>query len=78
MEFVSFICMKFPNIRIIHAIFVHAVKTQCMFMSRDQNAGRSQNMKVDKEILCKGGRVKIFGNNLNKQNSIQEEIKSRL
>jgi len=26
----------------------------------------------------KGGRVQTFGNNLNNQNSIQEEIKSRL
>jgi hypothetical protein len=26
----------------------------------------------------KGGRVKIFGNNFNNKNSIQEEIKSRL
>jgi len=33
----------------------------------------SQNMKT-----VRGGRVQIFGNNLKNQNSIQEEIKSRL
>ena len=47
MKYVSFVCMKYPNIWIIHAIFIHADKTKYMFMYRDQNAGRSHNMKVD-------------------------------
>jgi len=46
-----------------------------MVISRDKNAGRNHNMKVDKEILCKRGRVQIFGNNLNKQNSMQEKLR---
>jgi hypothetical protein len=44
-------------------------------MSRDENAGRSYSVKMQNisfEI------VEEFGTNLTKQNSIQEEIKSRL
>jgi hypothetical protein len=40
---------------------VNADKTKYMFMSRDQNAGRSHDIN----ILCKGGRVQILGNKLN-------------
>jgi hypothetical protein len=40
---------------------VNADKTKYMVMSRDQNAGRSRDIN----ILCKGGRVQIFGNNSN-------------
>ena len=42
---------------------VNADKTKYMVMSRDQNAGRSHGIKVDKSSF---GRVHIFGNNLNK------------
>jgi len=35
-----------------------------MVMSRDQNAGRSQSVKIDDGMyLCKGETVQIFGNN---------------
>ena len=44
---------------------VNADKTRYMAMSQDQNAGRSHKIKTDK-LLCSGGRVQIFGNNLNK------------
>ena len=40
---------------------VNADKTKFMIMSRDQNAGRSYNMKIDNS-----GRVQIFGNTVNK------------
>ena len=57
---------------------VNADKTKYMVMSKDQNARVSHNIKIDNSAFEKGGRVQIFGNNLNNQNSIQEEIKSRL
>ena len=47
-------------------------------MSPDQNAGRSRNMKNDNSSF---DRVKVFiylGTTLTNENSIQEEIKSRL
>jgi len=37
------------------------VKTKYMIMSRDQNAGRSYNMKIYNSSI-----VQIFGNNVNK------------
>ena len=40
--------------------------TKYMIMSRDQNAGRSYSMKIDSSSIEKGGRVQIFGNNVNK------------
>jgi len=49
-----------------------------MVMSRDQNAGRIHNMKIDNSSF---DRVEVFiylGTTLTDQNSIQEEIKSRL
>jgi len=51
---------------------VSADKTKCMVMSRDQNAGRIQSVRID--------RVEEFeylGTTLTNQNSIVEEIKSR-
>jgi hypothetical protein len=53
---------------------VNADKTKYMVMSQDQNAGRSHSMKTDGSS---NKRVQIFGNDAD-QNSIQEEIKSRL
>ena len=35
-------------------------------MFRDQDAERSQNIKTDIIVLGKGGRVQIFGYNLNR------------
>jgi hypothetical protein len=39
----------------------NADKTECMVMSRDQNAGQSHNIKIDNSSF---ERVQIFGNNL--------------
>ena len=47
-------------------------------MSRDQNAGRSHNMKIDNRSVERVEEFKYLGTNLTYQNSIQEEIKSRL
>ena len=45
---------------------VNADKTKYMVMSRDQNAGRSHNIKIDNSCFEMGGTVQIFGKNLNK------------
>jgi hypothetical protein len=50
---------------------VNAEKTNYMVMSRDLNAGRNHNLKTD-SFLCKGGRVQIFGNSLNKSKFYSE------
>jgi len=47
-------------------------------MSRDQNAGRIQSVRIDKSTFEKLEDFKYLGTNLTSQNSIAEEIKSRL
>jgi hypothetical protein len=49
-----------------------------MVMSRDQNAGRSHNMKIDNSYFERVEEFKYLGTTLTNQNSVQEEIKSRL
>jgi len=53
-------------------------KTKYVVTSRDQNAGRSINMKVDNRSFERVEDFKYLGTNLVNQNSIQEGIKSRL
>jgi len=48
-----------------------------MVMSRNQNAGRSHNMKIDNISFERVEAFKYLGTNVKDQNSIQEEIKSR-
>jgi len=57
---------------------VIADKSNYMVMSRDQNAGRSQNMKIINGSFEKVEELKYMGNPLTNRNSIQDEIKSRL
>ena len=47
-------------------------------MSRDQNAGRSHSINTDNNFFERVEEFKYLGKNLTYQNSIQEEIKSRL
>jgi len=47
-------------------------------MSKDQNAGRSHNIKVDNSSSERVEEFKYLGTTLKNQNSIQKEIKSRL
>ena len=47
-------------------------------MSRDQNAGRIHSMKTDNSSIERVEEFKYLGTTLTNQNSIQEEIKSRL
>ena len=59
-------------------LVVNADKTEYLIVSRDQNSGQSHRTKNDN---CSFERVEVFkylGTTLTNQNSIQEEIKSRL
>ena len=49
-----------------------------MIMSRDQNAGRSHSTKIDNSPIERAEEFKYLGTTLTNQNSIQEEIKSRV
>ena len=57
---------------------VNADKTKSMVMSRDQNAGRSHNMKTDYRSFEMVEEFKYLGKTFTNQSSIQKEIKSRL
>jgi hypothetical protein len=46
-------------------------------MSRDQNAGRSQNIKFDNSSFERVEDFKYLGTTITNQNSIQEQIKCR-
>jgi len=47
-------------------------------MSRNQNAERSHNIKIDNSFFECVEELKYLGTNLRNQTSIQEDIKSRL
>jgi len=49
-----------------------------MVMSRDQNAGRSYNMKLDNRPFEMVEEFRYLGTILTNQNSMQEAVKSRL
>jgi len=49
-----------------------------MVMSRDQNAARSHSVRIDNSTFERVEEFKYLGKNLTNQNSIPEEIKSRL
>jgi hypothetical protein len=57
---------------------VSADKTKYMVMSRDQNAGRSHSVRIGNSTFERVEEFKYFGTALTDQNSIAEEIKSRL
>ena len=57
---------------------INADKTKYMVMSWDQNAGQSHNMQIDNRAFERVEEFKYLGITLTNQNSIQEEIKSRL
>jgi len=48
-----------------------------MVMSRDQNTGRSQNIKIGTNSSERVEDFTYLGTTLTNQNSLQEEIKSR-
>jgi hypothetical protein len=57
---------------------VNADKTNYMAMSPDQNAGRSHNVEIGNSSFERVEQFKYLGKTLTKQNSIREEIMSRL
>jgi len=57
---------------------VSADKTKYMVMSRDQNAGRIQSVRIDNNTFEGVEVFKYLGTTLTNRNSIPEEIKSRL
>ena len=57
---------------------VHADKTKHVVMSREEMAGLSHTMKADNSSIERVEGFKCLGRTLTNQNSIQEEIKSRL
>jgi len=57
---------------------VNADKPKYMIMSSEQNTGRSYNTKVDNSSFERVEEFKYLGITLTNQNSIQEEIESRL
>ena len=57
---------------------VNADKIKYTVMSRDQNARRSHNIRFDKISFERVDQFEYLGTTLTNQNTIQEEIKSRL
>jgi hypothetical protein len=57
---------------------VNVDKTKYMVMSRDQNARRSHNIKIDNSSFERAEEFKYLGRTLTNQNSVQDEIKSKL
>jgi predicted fused transcriptional regulator/phosphomethylpyrimidine kinase len=57
---------------------VNAEKTKYMVMARKHNARQNHNIKLDNKSFERVEQFKYLGTTLTNQNSIQEEIKSRL
>jgi hypothetical protein len=57
---------------------VSADNTKYMVMSRNQNAGRRHNMKIDNRSFERVELFKYLGTTLKKQSSIRKEIKGKL
>ena len=57
---------------------VNADKTKYMVMSRDRNTGRGHSVKIDNSYIERVEEFRYLGTTITDQNSIHEEIKSRL
>jgi hypothetical protein len=55
-----------------------AEKTKYMIMSRHQNSGQNQNLRIANECFGKVATFKYLGTTLTNENDIPDEIKSRL
>ena len=58
--------------------FRFVVGSKYMVTYRDRNAGRGHSVKIDNSSIARVEEFKYLGTTLTDQNSIQEEIKSRL
>jgi len=52
----------------------NADKNKCMVMSRDQNAGRSHNIKIDNRYFKRVEEFQYLGTTFKNENSIQEKF----
>jgi hypothetical protein len=59
-------------------LVIASKECKCMVMSRDQNVGQNGNMKIRNKSFETVEQFKYLGTTLTNQNSIREEIKSRL
>jgi hypothetical protein len=57
---------------------INAEKTKYMLLSRHQNAGQNQDMKIENRSFENVSQLKYLGTTVTNQNLIQEEIKRRL
>jgi UDP-N-acetylglucosamine transferase subunit ALG13 len=57
---------------------VNAGTTKYIVMPRDQNAGENHNVKIENKFFERAEQLRYLGTTPTNQNSIQEEIKSRL
>ena len=63
---------------LIFFLIPNSKKLKYTVMSRDRNAGRGHSVKIDNSSIERVEEFKYLGTTLTDQNSIQEEIKSRL
>jgi hypothetical protein len=61
-----------------NGIQLNAVKITFVVMSGDQNSRRSHNVKCDNVSFERVKEVKLFGTVLKYENSVQQDIKSRM
>ena len=61
----------------VNQLMASSVKAKYMVMSRDENAGRIHSVRIDNSAFERVEEFKYLGTTTN-QNSIVEEIKSRL
>jgi hypothetical protein len=57
---------------------INAEKTKYMIMSRHQNSGQNQNIRIANELFENVAKFKYLGTTLTNLNDIHDEIKSRL
>jgi archaellum component FlaC len=57
---------------------INAEKTKYMIMSRYQNSGQNQNIRIANESFENVEKFKYLGTTLTNQDDIHDEIKSRL
>jgi hypothetical protein len=62
----------------LHSLSISAIDGDKWSDSRDQNPGRSHSMKTDNSSIERVEEFKHLGSTLTDQNSIHEDIKSRL